>query len=62
VTTPAADPDNGGMKMEPLWSLGAVGLVAWGLVRLGGWNSRRHARSIAGMLDASKPCAVRTQR
>jgi hypothetical protein len=48
--------------MEPLVSLGAVGLLAWGLVRLGGWNSRRHARSIAAMLDDSKPCAVRAQR
>ena len=48
--------------MDGLWSLGAVGLVAWGLVRFGGWTSRRHARSIESMLDGSKPCAVRTRR
>jgi hypothetical protein len=48
--------------MEPLLSLGAVGIVAWGLVRYGAWSSRRHARSIAAMLDDSKPCAVRARR
>ena len=44
--------------MEPLVSLGAFGLLAWGLVRFGGWRSR-NARSIHAMLDDTKPCAVR---
>lgn len=48
--------------MDALWPLGAVGLLAWGLVRLGGWTSRRSGRSIEAMLDASKPCAVRVRR
>lgn len=46
--------------MDALWSLGTVGLLAWGLVRYGGWSSRR--RSIEAMLDDTKPCAVRTRR
>jgi hypothetical protein len=46
--------------MDTLWSVGIVGLLAWGLVRYGGWSSRRH--SIEAMLDDSKPCAVRARR
>lgn len=48
--------------MEAIWPLGAVGLVAWGLVRFGGWTRRRGLRSIEAMLDDTKPCAVRLRR
>jgi hypothetical protein len=60
VRTFPADADIEGEAMDALWSLGTVGLLAWGLVRYGGWSSRR--RPIEAMLDDSKPCAVRTRR